>query len=103
MLLYLFMSTPVGWWHHHAAASFGDEAASVQVLSAGTDNIAGHQVVPGDCHVCSHHYSVFTETDFFYVPEAVQPAVTSPSAFYSGQYTAFDLLLKPNKGPPACL
>lgn len=97
------MATPTGWWHHHAIPVLDkEETTCIEVLSVDIDHITNHHAVTGDCHVCSHHYSVFTKTNFFFSPEIFQPVIISPFAFYQNQYEAFSFIHQPNKGPPAC-
>ncbi|MGN6420044.1 MAG: hypothetical protein ACTHMC_21235 [Pseudobacter sp.] len=100
--LYLFIATPVQYWHHHvshAATEFASENGSDH-SDTGSTKIQGQH---GDnCSICAHHYAVFVEDS--HPPQlAFFPSLTSTYSLY--RVTAITPLLTgfSNKGPPSML
>ncbi|HVK46992.1 MAG TPA: hypothetical protein VM488_04100 [Pseudobacter sp.] len=100
--LYLFIATPVQYWHHHAshAAAALADAQSSDHAGPGSTKIQGQH---GDhCSICAHHYAVFME-DSSMPALASLPILTGSYSLY--RVTAICPLLTSfsNKGPPQLL
>jgi len=101
MALYVFIATPVSYWHQHSS-SFTPRplSQSKKDSSSFSSKASDNNEVEENCSICSHHYSTFVDDASFsftlyYVsfasPEAcyIQPFHTEPNLHYS------------NKGPPS--
>lgn len=94
LAIYLFIATPVSWWHQHAVA---DETIGVyHPQDHGISNLAQHN----DCPVCAHHYSAYSDTSFFDVEIKSETTVLTYFSYYLEPYNAIVPLQPGNKGPP---
>lgn len=97
LLLYMFISTPVGVWHHHMVPSEKDPAVLHEMLSWNdTDSIDANV----DCLICSHHFSSFSEAGKILTFADYQPETIVPFSQNARPYCSPESGLSPVRGPP---
>jgi hypothetical protein len=101
MALYVFIATPVSYWHQHSNSVTPRSLSQSKKESASFSSKASDKnEVEENCSICSHQYSAFIDDASFSFtlsfislasPEAsyIQPFHTEPNLDYS------------NKGPPS--
>jgi hypothetical protein len=96
LAIYMFVATPVQWWHHHntgsAAVSHNTRQTAVAKATAANSD--------SGCQICSHKYSAYND-------DALVPFVSSlliPAA-KNGHYHLPVIITRSfslsNKGPPS--
>jgi len=98
LLLYLFVTIPVQWFHYHESGKNSKQAVisgDSQLTYSDQDSNQGSE----NCSICLHKYSSYNN-DFFHpelgLIELDSPAITGwiESSYFCGE-PAYD-----NKGPP---
>jgi len=97
LVIYLFIAAPVSWWHQHA----GTEAAGMYAGKSGDEQGITHPGDNSDCPVCSHHYSIYTDTPSFDISfdEKIPAVIHIPLC--AASYNSLAVHSPGNKGPPA--
>jgi hypothetical protein len=100
MSLYVFIATPVSFWHQHAGfekriqnKSTGKAIASFKL------NPANQSDTDGDCSVCSHQYSAFIDDavlSFTLIPSSLN----TPEGCHILSFHDIPSIPQFNKGPP---
>ena len=99
LALYLFITLPVQYWHHHSVSTYTiEKGGSFSSITAPTDDTD----FGFDCTICSHQYAVYCLD--------IEPVIQSPfesKVSYNDAYTP-SLVCQirdglSNKGPPAII
>lgn len=101
LTLYVFIATPVQFWHHHSYAG-ADTASSLKL--DGTQKIfssdSSAKALEDNCQICSHHYSIYSKDDAAGFKIFNSPA-NSKEGFYALAIPLAPYFNSTNKGPPA--
>lgn len=96
LLLYLFVATPVQWWHQHSAcASNGQSALEQKITTSKNSDLSFEE----NCRICSHQYAL-ADTDAVWPVVAIIGLVNTPENFCIQPFYNFSPDILFNKGPP---
>ncbi len=97
LALYIFIATPVQFWHHHCfnTSSSTSKTKEAKKLSSSVSNN-----IDSNCAICSHHYSVYTELEMLVNEEPTfEFSLLISTPRYS--YLTISPLRILDRGPPA--
>jgi hypothetical protein len=99
MALYLFVATPIQFWHHHnntkSRATVAVEKQLTNGISSATDNVQ-----EGDCQICSHQFSSYNEVGNLHFAIPLFQAIAM-AGFYTTPILPIAVSNFSNRGPPA--
>jgi hypothetical protein len=100
LAVYAFIATPIQYWHHHHKSSCLKSTSSKEdqkEIKASNPRINYNS---DDCQICSHQYSVYSNTEFSLLVGTNQNDFIRKGSY---QFTIplSSSYLSINKGPPA--
>jgi len=102
MALYVFIATPVSYWHQHSnsisprpLSQSKKESASFSIKSSNNSEM------DENCSICSHQYATFID-DASFSFKLLCISYASPEACYIQSFYTDPNSRSANKGPPSC-
>jgi len=100
MSLYVFIATPVSYWHQHTSNEKQTEKKNVgNVFSSFKLNPTNQSDADGDCSVCSHQYSAFID-DAAFSFTLIPSSLNTPEGCHIFSFHDIPSIPQFNKGPP---
>jgi hypothetical protein len=95
LTLYAFIATPVKLWHHHHYVAASHQTDNTKKVTTQESS----KTIEGNCQVCSHHYSVYSD-DAIAVVSRLTAVINPKEGFYAFATPLLPYFNSANKGPP---
>ncbi len=101
LALYVFIATPVNYWHSHSDASNCHSLFKSTKKQKTTFSQLLEEKVEGNCQICSHQFSTYFCFDVLFIKFEITPIIIEKKQiFYFFSIPNFPFQGRCDRGPP---
>jgi hypothetical protein len=99
LALYVFITTPINFWHHHNNTVNKNASLGPEDKEKINKSKSSGESIKEDCQICSHHYSIYNDD---VAPEFIvfNVAFSTKNVYYILSIPLYPHFNSTNKGPP---